>query len=354
MATSAMTSSTVRPSSYRSTYESHLMSSAQPSASSSTSAIPPARTKLGLEWDNEDSIDDIEEPDFFFKYDKDPHASHSSAAGPSSHKPPTRPQSSTVIRPTATEKLSTHQRAYSQTPPSVSSKAGLESNPSSGSSSHVMGSNSSISSSRFSATSTSPADQLHGEPSGVSRLRSASNAEEGPGSGGSGRMARMYGSGQRTFQRVVSAPIARSGLANEREQLALSGSSSRPVLTHTNSASSIPEERTQTQTQNMTANKTVATPGYTSRNYPMGSTSTARRLGGLSRFGGPARRVVQQPEEEKEDEPEKSRELTPALTGELQLGNSADNQSRLENPRRVIHRSRLHTSSRTSSQLQNR
>lgn len=84
------------------------------------------------------------------------------------------------------------------------------------------------------------------------------------------------------------------------EQLSASTSSHthtatiRPPLTHTSSASSIHLDANSISSS--TRNHYV-TPGITERTMTSTASSTGRRLGGLSRFGGPARRVIPPPEE---------------------------------------------------------
>ncbi|EIW65883.1 hypothetical protein TREMEDRAFT_46112 [Tremella mesenterica DSM 1558] len=113
----------------------------------------------------------------------------------------------------------------------------------------------------------------------------------------------------RTFQRVVSAPLARRKVdPDHREGVSACAKSDpkcqltcqiltsstahtqtatfRSGLTHTSSASSINQENTSSTIQ---PRHNFVTPGLTERTF--GATSTGRRLGGLSRFG-PPRRVI--------------------------------------------------------------
>ncbi|WVQ93339.1 hypothetical protein IAU59_000407 [Kwoniella sp. CBS 9459] len=125
---------------------------------------------------------------------------------------------------------------------------------------------------------------------------------EQPNSGGSGGSAsRVYGA--RKFQRVVSAPVTRrrqdddeSGLSAIGETSMMSNGMSshttiRPMLPHNNSASSVPQDQT-TNSTSTRLNNNCMTPGVTERTMTGAARSTTRRLGGLSRFGGPARRVM--------------------------------------------------------------
>ncbi|ORY26275.1 hypothetical protein BCR39DRAFT_541804 [Naematelia encephala] len=98
----------------------------------------------------------------------------------------------------------------------------------------------------------------------------------------------------RAFNRVVSAPLSRaSRYSGHSDVVDLSASAStststmRPALTHTSSTSSIPGEGSAEVMRNH-----FVTPGLTERTLISTKPSTGRRLGGLSRFGGPARRGV--------------------------------------------------------------
>lgn len=115
----------------------------------------------------------------------------------------------------------------------------------------------------------------------------------------------------RRFQRVVSAPIARPAQAREEEEEVSLGlearradaqrsitATMRPQLNHTSSGTGA----SMTLTGSRTASA-YATPGVLERSM-VGSTT--RRVGGLSRFGGPARRVVA-PLEETETRTRESR-----------------------------------------------
>ncbi|WWD21061.1 hypothetical protein CI109_105542 [Kwoniella shandongensis] len=140
--------------------------------------------------------------------------------------------------------------------------------------------------------STASASSLVPTPpgSGISqsgRSMSSQNID----SGGSGSSGRMYGG--RRFQRVVSAPLSRP-----KPEMSASTSHTatlRPTITHTSSSSSIPSESTATSRSHF------VTPGITDRTLSS-VRSTGRRLGGLSKFGGPARRVVASAENEEVDE----------------------------------------------------
>jgi uncharacterized protein YcaQ len=64
-------------------------------------------------------------------------------------------------------------------------------------------------------------------------------------------------------------------------------------------------------TQRASASGSVCiTPGFTDRLYPAGLTSTAKRPVGLARFGGPARRVIPQTQNDEDNE---SQEQSPVL-----------------------------------------
>ncbi|OCF72575.1 TTK protein kinase [Kwoniella mangroviensis CBS 8886] len=134
------------------------------------------------------------------------------------------------------------------------------------------------------------------------RSSSSHHLDSGGSGSGSGSSSRIYG-GSRRFQRVVSAPVTRQKYeGDDNEMLTIEESSNlsssttshtatmRPVLTHTSSSSSIPLESSSSAT--LTSTSTYMTPGITERTLTSTARSTGRRLGGLSKFGGPARRVI--------------------------------------------------------------
>ncbi|WVF65693.1 hypothetical protein IAT40_000424 [Kwoniella sp. CBS 6097] len=125
-------------------------------------------------------------------------------------------------------------------------------------------------------------------------------------SGGSGGSSgRIYGGG-RKFQRVVSAPVTRRKLEEEDEvglapigevSMLSTGVSSdtatiRPMLAHTHSGSSVSHNQTTNLPLTRGNSNNYMTPGITERTMVSTARSTTRRLAGLSRFGGPARRVM--------------------------------------------------------------
>ncbi|WWC64160.1 uncharacterized protein I303_106768 [Kwoniella dejecticola CBS 10117] len=135
------------------------------------------------------------------------------------------------------------------------------------------------------------------------RSTSSNGLDSGSSASGSGGSQRIYGAGGRKFQRVVSAPISRTryegddnGMLTIEEASTLSSSTAshtatlRPGLTHTSSSSSIPQDLTSSSTLPRSSN--YMTPGITERTLTSTARSTGRRLGGLSKFGGPARRVI--------------------------------------------------------------
>ncbi|ORX39001.1 kinase-like domain-containing protein [Kockovaella imperatae] len=108
-------------------------------------------------------------------------------------------------------------------------------------------------------------------------------------------LGRTYG-GNRVFSRVVSAPITmRQG--RETDDSNTWASSARPALVSTGSSSSVNDHTDTTKTikalggDAQTTRSRFVTPGHTDRTIGALST-TGRRVHGLSRFGGPARRVV--------------------------------------------------------------
>ncbi|WVQ81531.1 hypothetical protein IAT38_003655 [Cryptococcus sp. DSM 104549] len=141
--------------------------------------------------------------------------------------------------------------------------------------------------------------------------RSASSQNiDSEGSSGSGR---IYGGGRRKFDRVVSAPVPRrepvvdEPSSDSRGETSTVSSSShtatiRQPISHAASASSM-------DASSSTNRSNFATPGVTERTMTGGL--TARRLGGLSKFGGPARRVVQPLESD--ELPESLDRRSPAL-----------------------------------------
>ncbi|WWD06607.1 hypothetical protein V865_004700 [Kwoniella europaea PYCC6329] len=150
-----------------------------------------------------------------------------------------------------------------------------------------------------------------GFSSGV-RSSSSHHLDSGGSGSGSGSSSRIYG-GSRRFQRVVSAPVTRqkyegdeNGMLTIEESSNLSSSTTshtatmRPVSTRISSASSIPHE---SSPATLTSTSTYMTPGITERTLTSTARSTGRRLGGLSKFGGPARRVMPalEPEEVQEE-----------------------------------------------------
>lgn len=67
-----------------------------------------------------------------------------------------------------------------------------------------------------------------------------------------------------------------------------------------------------------TSRSHFVTPGLSERTLGTNAASTGRRLGGLSRFGGPARRVILPVEETEHDDEHRS----PVLIGLSQMGPS--------------------------------
>lgn len=132
------------------------------------------------------------------------------------------------------------------------------------------------------------------------RSLSAQNfANSGGSSGGesSGERGKTYGG--RKFQRVVSAPISpENGTDTEGVEFQVSGNvcSRSESITNPHTATIRPPH-TQLPSAPLVDASTVAsrsnlvTPALPERTLPF-ARSTVRRLGGLSKFGGPARRVI--------------------------------------------------------------
>ncbi|KAK4686898.1 serine/threonine-protein kinase TTK/MPS1, partial [Tremellales sp. Uapishka_1] len=191
---------------------------------------------------------------------------------------------------------------------------------SSASSAHVMSltDGSSVSASSFVPT----------PPNAGILVEGRSVSSQGSGGSGSGGTGRSYG-GARKFQRVVSAPLTRQRYEEERykaggdESNNLSFTTSthphtqtatvRPPLIHASSASSIHSDDAANNPPS-DARSHFITPALTERRLVSTAASTGRRLGGLSRFGGPARRLVAPPETgEGEGEGEDKMSESPAL-----------------------------------------
>lgn len=303
----------VRPSAVSSSFE-----APRPSHDTSHSQSPDVKapdTFGDMDWGNED--ESFEVPNFHFDWgvvkDKSApdHMEQSRKSSP-------RSQRSVATKSLGNqERLASHHRTYSQTPPSNPSISGSSSVSSNERPENFTGH-------RMISWGDSPA-----EPAARTGLRTGSDVELAAStSGNSAGAGRMYGG--RTFQRVVSAPLARPQIdntpryhqvhlcrrfarANLQEPSAGYSATIRPQLLHTTSASSIDETQ-----KGSSSRSTCVTPGLMDRQYPTGSTSTARRLVGLSRFGGPARRVV--PSTQSEEYENEWREHSPALIGALTSG----------------------------------
>ncbi|OCF44902.1 TTK protein kinase [Kwoniella heveanensis CBS 569] len=151
--------------------------------------------------------------------------------------------------------------------------------------------------------------------------------QEPSGSGGSGGASgRTYGA--RKFQRVVSAPVTRRKPGEEEGGLSAIGEASilstgmsshtatfRPMLVHTHSGSAVSQEHT-SHNDPARINNNFMTPGITDRTMTATARSTTRRLGGLSRFGGPARRVMTPFDAEEYQDGDRNSNSSPALIGE--------------------------------------
>ncbi|WWC91347.1 uncharacterized protein L201_006290 [Kwoniella dendrophila CBS 6074] len=265
-------------------------------------------------WNEDDESFEVQVPDFHFDWGVDKGLKEtdntSTDAAPIqrfssldiSKKIPSRP---TSLSPPASQPGSSFSQAKATPPPRYNKSA--------------RSSLSSVNAAALTDASTASGSSLVPTPPGIgfsSGTRSISSQNLDSGGSGTGGSGRIYGGG-RKFQRVVSAPITRSKLDQEDNAMLTVGDASilssstashtatiRPQLMHTNSASSIDNETSATFTLSRTSN--YMTPGVTDRTLTSAARSTGRRLGGLSKFGGPARRVVPALEtEDIQEEPDK-------------------------------------------------
>ncbi|WWC73223.1 uncharacterized protein I206_107189 [Kwoniella pini CBS 10737] len=269
-------------------------------------------------------IDDsfeVEVPDFHFdwKLDKDKVSAEKSASA--SRKSPSTHFASMSISESSN-------RPSSLSPPSHVSviSAASRATPPPRSSHSARSSLSSAQVTSLTDASTASGSSLAPTPPGSgfsigTRSASSHGLDSGGSASGSGGSQRIYGAGGRKFQRVVSAPIGRSkyegddnGMLTIEESSTLSASTTshtatmRPPLTHTSSASSVPQNHSSTA---LPRSSNYVTPGLTDRTLSSTTRSTGRRLGGLSKFGGPARRVV--PALEAEELQEEAERASPVL-----------------------------------------
>ncbi|WRT68921.1 uncharacterized protein IL334_005903 [Kwoniella shivajii] len=257
-------------------------------------------------WNQDDESFEVQVPDFHFDWGvekgipeaKTESAQHVPFAKFSSLSIKSNPSRLSSISPPGPSIAPISTSARSTPPPRLTHSAR-----SSLSSAHVSSLTDASTASASSLAPTPPGSGLSVEvPSAFSHNLEADGSGNGSGSGsGSGGSGRIYGGG-RKFQRVVSAPITRQrpnddeyGLSTIGESFTLSSSNTshtatmRPGLVHTSSTSSIPLD---SSTSTVTRSSNYMTPGVTDRTLTSTARSTGRRLGGLSKFGGPARRVI--------------------------------------------------------------
>lgn len=238
-----------------------------------------------LEWINDE--DSFEMPDFHFDWGVTKEKAQTSAA-----KVLSKQLASLDINRVSTKALISS--ATTTTPPQAKGRyatintpplKGASSAQSSASSAHILSLTDASTASASSMVPTPP--NLASATSSRSLASFVQEPEAGP--------SRPYGT--RPFQRVVSAPLTRRREdipthALDRHDLSNTSphthtATLRPGISHTLSSSSIGAESSATSTLSRSA---YVTPGITERT--LNAASTGRRLGGLSRFGGPARRVV--------------------------------------------------------------
>ncbi|KAK1922453.1 kinase-like domain-containing protein [Papiliotrema laurentii] len=268
-----------------------------PDASSRNSRLPPNLDDL--DWDKEDE-ESFEVPDFHFDWGVAKEKPQADPGGGNEH--PGKIDRA-VNRHLAQSRTVQQSRPSSQTPPSALSHSTVAS----ASTSHLLESRQASSSPRDAPGSNA----IVFDGSGSTRFRSTSIAEDMASSSGSGGSGRIYGA--RSFQRVVSAPVQKTNPQNEELpglHLRSSTSLATNPATHTASMrSTLPQG-------NSTAHdiaSTWTTPGVSERVLPRTTTASTRRIAGLARFGGPARRVALTSDLERPDEEE--RDSSPALIG---------------------------------------
>jgi serine/threonine-protein kinase TTK/MPS1 len=286
-----------------------------PDASSRNSRLPPNLDDL--DWDKEDE-ESFEVPDFHFDWGV---AKEKPQADPGGGKEHPGKIDRAVNRHLAQSRTVQQSRPSSQTPPSALSHSTVAS----ASTSHLLESRQASSSPRDAPGSNA----IVFDGSGSTRFRSTSIAEDMASSSGSGGSGRIYGA--RSFQRVVSAPVQKTNPQNEELPVSLGPKhgwcciSEAPQGLHlrsstslaTNPATHTASMRSTLPQGNSTAHdiaSTWTTPGVSERVLPRTTTASTRRIAGLARFGGPARRVALTSDLERPDEEE--RDSSPALIGQ--------------------------------------
>nr|ODN90669.1 TTK protein kinase [Cryptococcus depauperatus CBS 7841] len=210
-------------------------------------------------WANEDESFEVQTPDFHFDWDVDKKKANQD-----------RQPSSRPLNPLSTCKVPhSLRRTASSTPPLTASSAR-----SSLSSAQV------LSMTDTSITSTSPLMPTPPETvSGVDTHSPPLRGNIGSEGNSNGRSGKIYG-GQREVQRVVSAPVPpnRDTERAERDNVVVDNTK----ITPSTSSRDLPASSTRSASAGATViDRTIPT-----------TFSAARRMGGLSKFGGPARRMV--------------------------------------------------------------
>ncbi|WVW79195.1 hypothetical protein I302_101161 [Kwoniella bestiolae CBS 10118] len=276
--------------------------------------------QLNSLWNEDDESFEVQVPDFNFDWKLEKGGKGKGKSNPTVDEPPVSRFSSISLGKTKSRPSS-----LSPPPPELASSNHARATPPPRQSQSARSSLSSVQVASLTDASTASASSLVPTPPGSGfssgvRSSSSQHLDSGGSGSGSGSSGRIYGAGRR-FQRVVSAPVTRqkyeseeNGMLTIEESSNLSFSTTshtatmRPLLTHTSSTSSIPQEPT-SSTVLPTSN--YMTPGVTERTLTSTARSTGRRLGGLSKFGGPARRVI--PALEPEDVQEESEKASPVL-----------------------------------------
>ncbi|WVR09171.1 hypothetical protein IAU60_006233 [Kwoniella sp. DSM 27419] len=247
-------------------------------------------TKFDQSWANDDDSIEVEVPDFYYDWgvEKDTKANSKSTDERRGAAAPAATLTASADQHARSESLSSPVHVpprLKATPPSRD----IHSSRSSMSSANILSLTDASTASASSMVPTPPGSSGSVESHLISRNTPAESSSAGSG--------RMYGS--RRYQRVVSAPVTHdrpmdsvlpSGDSGDTSTLSASTASHtatvRPLLNHTSLASAVPLDNTTTR------NNKFMTPGITGRTMTSTARSTGRRLGALSKFGGPARRVT--------------------------------------------------------------
>ncbi|WVN87756.1 uncharacterized protein L203_102951 [Cryptococcus depauperatus CBS 7841] len=229
-------------------------------------------------WANEDESFEVQTPDFHFDWDVDKKKANQD-----------RQPSSRPLNPLSTCKVPhSLRRTASSTPPLTASSAR-----SSLSSAQV------LSMTDTSITSTSPLMPTPPETvSGVDTHSPPLRGNIGSEGNSNGRSGKIYG-GQREVQRVVSAPVPpnRDTERAERDNVVVDNTKINYgdlSQSHTRTIRPFTSQTPSTSSRDLPASSTrSASAGATVIDRTIPTTfSAARRMGGLSKFGGPARRMV--------------------------------------------------------------